>query len=138
MPLLIYIHAGLGKKTLAVYYGDTEDLHKSIIDAFPQLSDAGGYELLRLSEVNRRSLELIPVPPSGYSAEYHKECVHQAMVYVRPIQRNLCEDELPLVEVCSHAVVLRACIYECHISCLYNHACICKACGSLFRQHIDV
>ena len=105
------MHAGLGKKTLAVYHGDTEDLHKSIIHAFPQLSDAGGYELLRLSEVNRRTLELIPVPPSGYSAEYLKECVHQAKVYVRPIQRDLCEDELPSVEVCSHAVVLLACMH---------------------------
>lgn len=96
---IIISYAGLGKKTLAVDHGDTEDLHRSIIDAFPQLSDAGGYELLRLSEVNRRTLELIPVPPSGYSAEYLKECVHQAKVYIRPIQRNLCEDELPSVEV---------------------------------------
>ena len=68
------------------------------MDAFPQLKDAGGYELLRVSEDDRRTLETIPAPPYGYSVEYLKECVHQAKIYIRPIQKNLSEDILlPLV-----------------------------------------
>ena len=65
------------------------------MDAFPQLKDTGGYELLRVSEDNHRTLETIPAPPCGYSAEYLKECVRQAKIYIRPIQKNLLEDILP-------------------------------------------
>ena len=62
------------------------------MDAFPQLKDTGGYKLLRVSEDNHRTLETIPATPYGYSAEYLKECVHQAKIYVRQIQKNLPED----------------------------------------------
>lgn len=103
--MIIFFFKGLGKKTLSVFeYGDSEDLHDSITEAFPQVTDAGGYELLRISEGTRRVLEVIPQPPSGYTAEYLKECVHQAKIYIRPMQRDLPDAALSS-NVVMHAAV---------------------------------
>lgn len=83
----------MGKKTLhLVENGSCENLHESIISAFPALTFAGGYELLRIDENYRRMLEIIPSPPSGYTAEFLKECVHHAKIYIRPVQRSLSEE----------------------------------------------
>lgn len=60
--------------------------------AFPALAFAGGYELLRIDENCRRMLEIIPSPPSGYTAEFLKECVHHAKIYIRPVQRDLSDE----------------------------------------------
>lgn len=41
------ITAGLGKKSLSLFeFGDSTDFHTEVIEAFPKLKDAGGYELL--------------------------------------------------------------------------------------------
>ena len=58
-----------------------------MVNAYPQLKDAGGYELLR--STSGRVLDVIPLPPSGYSAVYLKEVAQQAKLYIRPIQKNL-------------------------------------------------
>ena len=36
-----------------------------------------------------RYLEVIPIPPGGYTIEYLKDVVQQAKVYIRPIQVDL-------------------------------------------------
>ena len=53
------------------------------MENFPKLKDAGGYELLRVGARNR-CLEVIPIPPGGYTVEYLKDVVQQAKVYIRP------------------------------------------------------
>ena len=47
---------------------DSDDVNYYILEAFPKLKGAGGYELLRAS--SSRRLELIPTPPDGYTAAY--------------------------------------------------------------------
>ena len=69
---------------------DFDDVHYYIMDAFPKLKDARGYELLRAS--NGRVLEVVPVPPEGYSASYLKDVMQQAKIYIRPIQKCLSID----------------------------------------------
>ena len=66
---------------------DSDDVNYYILEAFPKLKGAGGYELLRAS--SSRRLELIPTPPDGYTAAYLKDVAQQAKIYIRPIQRNL-------------------------------------------------
>ena len=39
-------------------------------------------------------LEVIPSPSGGYTASYVKNVVNQAKVYVRPLQKDLCLDEI--------------------------------------------
>ena len=69
-------------------YGDSSDFHDTIIEIFPPIADAGGYELLWVSGPGR-SLEVIPFPADGYTAAYLKDIVRQAKIYIRPIQKNL-------------------------------------------------
>ena len=75
------------KKLSLSQYSDGEDINHYVLDAFPQLKGIGGYELLRAS--SGRMLEVIPHPPDGYSANYLKDVVQQAKIYIRPIQTNI-------------------------------------------------
>ena len=80
--------AGLGGKKIELFlYGGSSELHEELIDSYPKLSSAGGYELLR--QGTGRQLEEIPIPPDGYSVEYLKSVVHNAKVYIRPLQTTL-------------------------------------------------
>jgi len=87
----VYSYSGLGqKKVYMPLYSDSDDVNHYNLDTFPQLKGAGGYELLR--STSGRLLEVIPLPPDGYSATYLKDVVQQAKIYLRPIQKNLALD----------------------------------------------
>lgn len=86
---VFFFSLGLGKKKISFWeYGSPGDFNDTIIDAFPQLSDKGGFELLWVTKPGR-SLDIIQWPNDGYTAEYLKEIVRQAKIYVRPIQRPI-------------------------------------------------
>ena len=44
-------------------HGDNDDLHFGLMEAFPQLKDDGGYELLKANQSHM--LEVIPSPADG-------------------------------------------------------------------------
>ena len=67
----------------------TADLHREILLYYPRLNDGGGYEFLRTDEKNRKYLTCIPPPSGGYTTTYLKSVVHQAKLYIRPLQQNL-------------------------------------------------
>ena len=84
------MQAGLGLKSLSFTEGsDGELFHQVLMEAFPKLQGAGGYELLRTSERSNRILDVIPLPLSGYSVAYLKSIAEQAKIYIRPIQEDL-------------------------------------------------
>ena len=68
-------------------HGDNDDLHFSVMEAFPQLKGGGGYELLKDNQ--SRVLEVIPSPADVYTASYVRDDVGQGKMYIRPIQRDL-------------------------------------------------
>ena len=81
-------YLGLGVRNISMFqHGDNDDLHFSLMEAFPQLKDGGGYELLKANQ--SRVLEVIPSPADGYTASYLRDIVGQGKVYIRPIQRDL-------------------------------------------------
>lgn len=82
--------------------GDSEDICWELMDAFPKLKDAGGYELLRVVD-RGRSLKVIPLPEDGYTVPYLKD-VQQARIYIRPIQRDLSLAQ-------PHSATVSLCIY---------------------------
>lgn len=91
--------SGLGLKRLTLSLTDDyDDVHYYIMEAFPKLKEAGGYELLRSS--NGRVLEVVPTPPGGYSAAYLKDVMQQAKIYIRPIQKSLSIDVEASETVC--------------------------------------
>lgn len=80
--------AGLGEKKVSIFlYGSSDELNDDLLEHYPKLSNGGGYELLRQGV--GKHLDLIPIPPGGYSAEYLSSVVHSAKVYIRPLQMAL-------------------------------------------------
>ena len=91
---VILKEAGLGEKKITFEkYGGYQQLQSSLLKEFPKLSEGGGFQLLRSSGA-RRSLDLIPIPTMGYDIPYLKDCLGQAIGYVRPLQKDL--DRSPL------------------------------------------
>ena len=87
--------AGLGEKKFAVYaYSTAGELAREFYEEFPKLQDAGGFELLRASDVGGKHLVLIDIPLDGYSVEYLQAVVKSAKIFIRPLQKDL--DESPL------------------------------------------
>ncbi len=86
---------------------EAEEIKWEILDKFPKLNNAGGFELLRV-DGKQRCLEVIPIPPGGYTVEFLKDVIQQAKVYIRPIQTDLgC---LPASSVSDVVVVVGHCI----------------------------
>ena len=100
--------SGLGKKSLSFLEdADSDEIKLEIADKFPKLKGSGGYELLRVGARNRK-LEVIPIPPGGYTVQYLKDVVQQAKVYIRPIQADLdlAVDSMVTCNVSSYASIL--------------------------------
>ena len=74
-------------------------MRSTLEDHFPKLKDVqGAFEILRASGA-RSILELIPMPPLGYTVPFLKEALGQAIGYVRPVQQ--CLDITPVIQVSS-------------------------------------
>ena len=86
---------------------DYDDIHYYVLEAFPTLKDAGGYEHLRAS--NGRTLDVIPIPPGGYAVAYFKDVMQQAKIYIRLIQKCLSvESGVTASEMVSYTFTLKA------------------------------
>ena len=73
------INSGLGCKQLTFFkHGSSWEFHDELVEAFPKLENAGGYELLRTEEGNSWDLVVIPQPSEGYTASYLKNVVQHA------------------------------------------------------------
>ena len=57
------------------------------------LDCCGGYTLLRLAE-NSHSMVEIEGPDCGMSVSYLKDILNQAKLYVRPLQKDLTEEDM--------------------------------------------
>ena len=95
--------AGLGEKRISFCtVGEARDIHDELLFQYPKLSEAGGYELLRVPEGGGKSLDVVAAPESGYTVSYLRAVVHHAKIYIRPMQRNLCLDPVKEeVRVCT-------------------------------------
>ena len=90
MDRALLMQAGLGLKHLSFpECSNSEMIHQDLVEAFPKLKEAGGFEFLRSSMRSSKILDVIPLPPSGYSVTYLKSIAGQAKIYLRPIQENL-------------------------------------------------
>ena len=63
-------------------------MHEKILEAFPILETAGGYEILGTGERGNRQLMVISMPPVGYTVLYLKATIASAKGYIRPLQNN--------------------------------------------------
>lgn len=85
--------AGLDERTICFTKGgNSEHVHKKILEAFPMLSDVGGYKILRTGERRNRELLAITIPPGGYTVSYLKSTIASAKGYIRPYQKDIVID----------------------------------------------
>ena len=80
--------AGLGEKKIQL--DEWDEIHVELLFQYPKLKDGGGFELLRVGEGGGKRLKIIACPPKGYTVAYLRAVVHHAIVYIRPLQRDLC------------------------------------------------
>ena len=77
---------GPGSITLDI---NTPSVHEALLDKFPLLQAAGGYELLLYQRGGEeQGFHKLPTP---YSPARLKEVAGQAQIYIRPLQKNLLE-----------------------------------------------
>ena len=77
--------AGLEERSICFSKGgNSHHVHKKILEAFPILETAGGYEILRTGEGGNRQL-MLSIPPGGYTVPYLKATIASAKgVYKAP------------------------------------------------------
>lgn len=93
--------AGLGEKDVGFDSdGDSANVYERLLQVFPTLQDAGGFEILRTAERSSTMLVAVPVPRvDGYTVAYLKSVLNQAKGYIRPVQRDIETEVLKLNEV---------------------------------------
>lgn len=97
--------AGLGEKKLQFPIdADSYYIYDELVASFPKLRNSGGFELLRTHDRSKVLIE-IEVPPSGYTVSYLKPVVHNAKIFIRPLQKDLPLDPAN-DEVSEHALYL--------------------------------
>ena len=73
--------AGLGEKKITLNaYAEAQDIYLQLSITFPKLSNAGGFELLRIPEGGGKVLDVIAAPESGYTVSYLRAVVHHAKI----------------------------------------------------------
>ena len=83
-------NCGLGLKSIVfAEHGSSIEFHVELMDAYAQLKEGGGYELLRRRESNSKELAVIPSPLGGYTARYLKSLVSHARIFACPLQKDL-------------------------------------------------
>ena len=79
--------------------GTHEKFEEIICGNLPKVTKAGEVEVLRAEGGGgggQRYLSLVPPSPVGYSIKHLKERLGQAVLYIRPLQRDL--DETPVTQ----------------------------------------
>jgi len=97
--------AGLEEKSICFAKGgNSQHVHEKMLEAFPILENAGGYEILRTGERGNRQLMVLSMPPGRYTVPYLKVTIASARGYIRPLQKDLVfspsEQEQMQVGVC--------------------------------------
>ena len=120
--------AGLGVKKLQIGKNDNESEVIERITAhegFPQLKDAGGFELLRAAQ-NSRKLSIINC--KWDAKELRQNVNSQTNIYVRPIQRNLStKPSIPDSEINSLKTACGSCGIVFPVRELREHIEMCQA-----------
>ena len=98
---------GLTTKVLHFEVGGTaHHVHSIIIQEYPILEDCGGYTLLRLAENSHDLVEIEEPLDALIDVEYLKNILNNATLYIRPLQRDICSDDMKqakLTEVHIHS-----------------------------------
>ena len=80
---------GLGFKELKFdTEGDAFHIHSTLLSAYPEIEDCGGYTLMRLG-CGSNELVTIESPKDGLNVRYLRDILKSAKLFVRPLQRDI-------------------------------------------------
>jgi len=69
---------------------NAEDFKDYILTTYPKRGNCGGFEILKTSGMTRsRNLVVLPSPNTGYTIKTLKENMGHAVIYIRPMQKDL-------------------------------------------------
>lgn len=86
--------AGLGEKKVTFdEFCNHQEIKSELEFGFPKLLDSGGFELLRIQEGGGKTLHSIETPKNGFTVPFLRAVVHHAVIYIRPLQKNLSTEE---------------------------------------------
>ena len=79
--------AGLGEKNITLdEISHSQEIYSDLMFQFPKLSEAGGFELLRVA---KGSGKILRIQTKSCTVPYLRAVVHHAVIYIRPIQKDL-------------------------------------------------
>ena len=80
---------GLGETKISIAEEASElEIRDRVLENFPQLQAAGGFDLM-YAEPRKRDLHVIPPGPNGVTMKYLATFIGQGKIFVRPIQVDL-------------------------------------------------
>ncbi|KAK3591317.1 hypothetical protein CHS0354_028425 [Potamilus streckersoni] len=124
----VVIHrAGLGQKKITFHKIDSEiEVHSKLIssDGFPQLANAGGFELLHCQN-NCRQMDVLKCKWTVGSLK--ASLGSQTKIYVRPIQKNLSTELIIVPEETAVKERCASCNNDYFISVLRDHVSLCNS-----------
>lgn len=91
---------GLGETKISIPEEASEvQIRDRVLEIFPQLRAAGGFELM-YAEPRKRDLYVVPPGPNGVTMKYLTTFIGQGKIFVRPIQEDLAmESDTPKVNM---------------------------------------
>ena len=100
--------AGSGEQKITLLKnGNSSHVHEKLLETFPSLMGGGGYEILRTSDGNSKTLINVPCPPMGYDVNFLKSALGQAKAFLRPLQQDIKLNDNQVAQVrCTSAIIL--------------------------------
>ena len=92
---LVQLYLGL-KKLVFSAEGNANHIHDVMCSSFPILEECGGYTLMCVSE-NCRELVAVEGPDGGVTVTFLKDILLQAKLYIRPLQCDIPEERLKML-----------------------------------------
>lgn len=103
-----------------------QELCYALEEQYPKHMEGGGFELLRSEEGCPKELVVIPIPDGGYTVDYLTVIVHNAKLYIRPLQSDLSLEprssdvsiHTKLVHYTHHVYQAQVCAYNFNVTLL--------------------
>ena len=84
---------GLGRRKICFHSkASFTEFQQKLYEEYPKLKEGGGFVIMRTGlNGSNNVLTVVPSPASGYSVPFLRDCsgLGQALVYLRPLQRDL-------------------------------------------------
>jgi len=102
-----FLNASLGEKKITFEKKSScSYFHEKLLESYPKLKEAGGYELMHTKFRSTSKLEiLLPKGNAGHNVLDLKEIVASVRIYLRPLQKDLSLEQTEEASLVSSLVI---------------------------------